>query len=316
MTEHHSLLVSVFDLLPATMPAGRAKRLPNLREMPAGWVLVVAWVACQERWFYARDLLGAFLRLLSSSGRRMGFSGILAILEVSNFQTVWERKTIRMRRGRSKHGSAPCAATSMSVPSRRRIARSAASRGSISTQSNSRLGLAFAGLPVSAAPLSCSRRCLGGPPGERSALSCSRRCVWQSRRRALLREDGSGTRPRGLGLSGDHRRPSPSCPRPASRCHAAGRGERRPNLREVPAGCEGRRLNLREVPAGWGGVQTLPAGVAPWCRALEAFCPPEAAIGGGYENNLAGATPSGRPPGPSTLPGPDFLPGPGRLMCL
>ena len=143
----------------------------------------------------------------------MGLSGILVILEVSNYQTVWERKTIRMRRSRSKHGSAPCAATSMSVPSRRRIARSAASRGSISTQSNSRR-----------------------PPAA--------------------------------------------------------------------------------VPQVGGGVQTLPAGVAPWCRALEAFCPPEAAIGGGYENNLAGATPSGRPPGPSTLPGPDFLPGPGRLMCL
>lgn len=82
--------------------------------------------------------MAAYVHYPSSSGRRIGFSGILVILEVSNCQTVWERKTIRMRRSRSKHGSAPCAATSMSVPSRRRIARSAASRGSISTQSNSR----------------------------------------------------------------------------------------------------------------------------------------------------------------------------------
>lgn len=82
--------------------------------------------------------MAAYVHYPSSSGRRIGFSGILVILEVSNYQTVWERKTIRMRRSRSKHGSAPCAATSMSVPSRRRIARSAASRGSISTQSNSR----------------------------------------------------------------------------------------------------------------------------------------------------------------------------------
>ena len=33
------------------------------------------------------------------------------------------------------------------------------------------------------------------------------------------------------------------------------------------------------------------------------------------ENNLAGSTPSDRPPGPSTLPGPGILSGPGNLMC-
>ena len=260
--------------------------------------------------------MAAYVHYPSSSGRRIGFSGILVILEVSNYQTVWERKTIRMRRSRSKHGSAPCAATSMSVPSRRRIARSAASRGSISTQSNSRLGLAFAGLPVSAAPLSCSRGALvvrpvsaapspahggacGSPVGEpssgRTALVPARE-VWASR--ATIAAP----------LRAAHDRP------PAAMPQVAGKGV--PTCGKCPQVAKESGSTCGKCPQVGGGVQTLPAGVAPWCRALEAFCPPEAAIGGGYENNLAGATPSGRPPGPSTLPGPDFLPGPGRLMCL